>query len=1515
MKTLLKIAFLFITASLFAQQGKALKTYYTQQQPEKIYAHLNNVLYLPEETVYYKLYGTMAGNNPYTKSDYVYVDIYDPSGKKADAQTYMLTQGGAAGSFTLSAEAPSGMYVIKAYTRYQQQLGDTPFEKQFFVQKVIAPRVLMTLDFKKKGYGAGESAEADFVLKNNQNLPIRNQNVEFEIFIAGKTQNTLTAVTDTEGKATLAFSLPDDLQSNDGIINVKVLYDNIKESITKSIPINLNFADLQFLPEGGNYIAGQPSNLFFIAKNEFGKPLDVSGYIQDEAGNRVQEFTSFYDGMGKVAFTPQANKKYSAVITSPFRSEKRYEFPIALSSGYQLNVGAAMQSLAVAVYSPEKASGELLLRSQDKVVKSIPFNAKEGSSMLSIETKGVPMGTYAVSLLINGQIVAERLVFINYQDGLSIELTTDKEVYGPREQVKVTVVTKDEEGKPVPSSLSVAVVDEKLLTYMDDKQHNLLTWMFFGFELKGNVHEPRFYFDEKEPLEKRLTALDLLLNTHGWRRFSQSEINAYDGAPTTIIAERSNDIEGFVLDNKNEPASLKVYLISDTGKVYETHSDKSGFFKFTRTHFEKNAMLATEGKRGKEYTIKNSVSDIQSVLKLKEEFKVAADAGNKVFETPGRTLAKPADAVALADQKGEAVNMKEASNNLEEVVVVGYGAMNKRAVTGAVTVVSAHDFSVTKSLAGMLAGVNVTMGTGAPGSGETVRIRGVGTVNGNLEPLVVVDGAPYSRNENGSVLGGLNPQMIESLTVLKDAAATAIYGSRGGNGVIIITTKRGAGGNGILLGKKRHYTFEEINKDTSRKLNIPAGFYAPVYTTTETEQKTDFRNCIYWNATVQTDTNGSAAFDYYNSDETATFTIWAEGTSYKGDLGLKKHSYAVKEPVETDLKLPLFTTQEDEIKIPLRVKNNSDKSLDVDALLSKSGYFETVGDNIQLSLTANESRVVYFTIKAVTAGQKIPVRVTLSASGHTVAIDKTIDIYSKGFPKTVNFSGVKTGAENFVIQNPVPGSIESGIKFITNPYNSFSDGIESMLREPHGCFEQASSSNYPNVMALQLLTSRGINDDVKKKALSLLKKGYEMLKGYESKSGGFEWFGGDPGHEALTAYGLLQFHEMQEFMDIDKDMINRSIKWLNKRKDGRGGYTQHSGLDAIGHGKYEVVNAYIVFVLSEMGQKENISEEYRTALAEALKSKDAYRSSLVAIAAYNLGDMASYRKLLDNIKGEVAKLTHDKVEADATIVNSYDLSKSIEWASLYAMAIMKGGNITPELPDVLNFIQSSKKLSGFGSTQATALAMKAITNFSRMTKAGSSQAKITATINNVAVNISSVDDGGNISVNTTGNINGGTNSVNVNIENGKQVPYLFYVSYSSYQPENSPECQLSLKTGLTRSKIKVSETTRLEAQVTNNTNAPVANPLVRIGIPGGTSPEIWQLKELVDKNVIAYYEIFGSELVLYLRSLNAREIRNINIDLKAQVPGMYKGIASSAYLYYNNEHKNWISGLEVEIIE
>ena len=155
------------------------------------------------------------------------------------------------------------------------------------------------------------------------------------------------------------------------------------------------------------------------------------------------------------------------------------------------------------------------------------------------------------------------------------------------------------------------------------------------------------------------------------------------------------------------------------------------------------------------------------------------------------------------------VTMADDQHNLDEVMVVAYGTTKKASFTGSAANISDADFSddktsLVKSLSGKLAGVRVGASTGDPGAGQNISIRGIGSVNGNTQPLYVVDGVPVTdgydeQNEMSnvrsvSVLTTLDPNDIESMTVLKDAAASSLYGSRAANGVIIITTKKGNSG-------------------------------------------------------------------------------------------------------------------------------------------------------------------------------------------------------------------------------------------------------------------------------------------------------------------------------------------------------------------------------------------------------------------------------------------------------------------------------------------------------------------------------------------------------------------------------------------------------------------------------------------------------------------------------------------------------------------------------------------------
>ena len=151
--------------------------------------------------------------------------------------------------------------------------------------------------------------------------------------------------------------------------------------------------------------------------------------------------------------------------------------------------------------------------------------------------------------------------------------------------------------------------------------------------------------------------------------------------------------------------------------------------------------------------------------------------------------------VSVGSQQSLRITMSEDTQNLEEVVVVGYGAVRKRDLTGSVTSVAVSDLDkqpvvrIEDALKGKAAGVQITKGNAAPGASMKIRIRGTNSVNGNNEPLYVIDGFV------GGDFQSLNPNDIETINVLKDASATSLYGSRGSNGVVLITTKRAKEGD------------------------------------------------------------------------------------------------------------------------------------------------------------------------------------------------------------------------------------------------------------------------------------------------------------------------------------------------------------------------------------------------------------------------------------------------------------------------------------------------------------------------------------------------------------------------------------------------------------------------------------------------------------------------------------------------------------------------------------------------
>lgn len=164
---------------------------------------------------------------------------------------------------------------------------------------------------------------------------------------------------------------------------------------------------------------------------------------------------------------------------------------------------------------------------------------------------------------------------------------------------------------------------------------------------------------------------------------------------------------------------------------------------------------------------------------------------------------------------------------LKDVVVIGYGSVKKKDLTGAITSVGEDELqkgtvSPDRMLVGKVAGVQVTPSGGAPGSGSRIRIRGGASLTASNDPLIIIDGIPVENSGvsgSPSLLSTINPNDIESMNILKDASATAIYGSRASNGVIIITTKKAAYGQKVKVDFSTQFSLSSI----SDKLDLLSG--------------------------------------------------------------------------------------------------------------------------------------------------------------------------------------------------------------------------------------------------------------------------------------------------------------------------------------------------------------------------------------------------------------------------------------------------------------------------------------------------------------------------------------------------------------------------------------------------------------------------------------------------------------------------------------------------------------------
>ncbi|MBA0884898.1 hypothetical protein [Flavobacterium undicola] len=289
--------------------------------------------------------------------------------------------------------------------------------------------------------------------------------------------------------------------------------------------------------EGGQLISGINSNVAFKAINSKGFPVEVSGTLF-ENNTPLLHFKSSHTGMGVLAFTPDSNKKYHIQLSEP-ASDKNYDIAAIEAGGKVLRlVSNTKDALVFKITQSDALKAEMVyLRLQMRgVVYSIAKGLLKKELLIKIPLKEVPQGIAEVTLFNENALpVAERLVFVNQDQKLTITTELNKSGFTTREKANLKIKVTDENGQPAVAHLGLSVYDAIYQNKLDSK--NIQSHFLLSTQLKGNIYNPAYYFNEQN--QDRKQALDVLMLTQGWRNYVWNESN---------LKELGNTLKPIVFD-------------------------------------------------------------------------------------------------------------------------------------------------------------------------------------------------------------------------------------------------------------------------------------------------------------------------------------------------------------------------------------------------------------------------------------------------------------------------------------------------------------------------------------------------------------------------------------------------------------------------------------------------------------------------------------------------------------------------------------------------------------------------------------------------------------------------------------------------------------------------------------------------------------------------------------------------------------------------------------------------------
>jgi uncharacterized protein YfaS (alpha-2-macroglobulin family) len=1521
-------------------------------------------IYQPGQTIHVRALALDRSNHEAAADRKLTFEIEDSRGNKVFKKIARTDKFGiASAEFSLADEVNLGTYHLRSLMGEDDAPANTS-EIALNVERYVLPKFKVAVELAgknskaRRGYRPGDhvtgTVRANYFFGKpvEGEVTLKASAMDVAVFEAGSAQGK----TDRDGAYHFDFTLPAYFAGRpltQGVARVLVeatVKDSAGHSESRGEPITVSDSPLLItaVPEGGTLVPHLENEVFVLASYPDGTPAQASLSVQtagdseqrvktDESGVAIVRVNA---GAGQEMLEVEANDQEGnhASTRIPLQSRSGGDARILLRT--ERAVYRAGDRIQLRVFSTQnRGTAYVDIVKEGQTVLTRDVDIVDGQAELTITATPEMAGTVDVSAYVFGRdarpVADHRLVFVQPADELKVEATAENAVYKPGQDARVRFRVTNARGQGVQAALGLQVVDEAVFA-LAEKQPGFAKVFFY---LEQEVLKPRYEIHsigmsdivepaEKAQAERRDRAARALFSATEMVNANKFETEFGRSVPQTKYAEYAGRYGTHFTAQAQKVAELMTHGFA------KTPGEKDGAKIFSRIANSGNPEL-----RDSWYTSLR-VSPVPVHLFANQQYLELRSAGpDKQFNTVDDLVAY------LKVERTKVVTGKNRGTSKIEASIE-------------------HD-------RGPINGLAEISGTAVDQEGRALdgaNVRVIEAASGKVRTALVNADGQFSLN--GLTPGDYQIEVVtQAETVVKKmsleardrAVVSAFLGRQSEVSVVAVTNsarfqpwpRREAWDvrGGVAL-EDRMMNFKAFPAPAPNQVVVTAqaatvevvsngAASVPVADakSSATHVRSYFPEALYINPEIITDGEGRASVSIPLADSITTWRMAMLVSTRAGALGSATSSLKVFQDFFVDLDLPVTLTQGDRVSIPVAIYNYAGERGDVDLKLQPESWYSLVDDTAEKSVTVDPSRVggSQFTLEARRIGK---FKLTLSArmrggAERADVVVREIEVVPNGREQNLVVNGRLEQAAQHELNFPagaVPDASKIFVRLYPGPLSQVIEGMDSLLRMPFGCFEQTSSSTYPNVLALDYMKrTKKLTPEVHAKAEGFIANGYQRLLTFEVAGGGFSWFGNAPANKILTAYGLMEFSDMSKVHDVDPKLITRTQQWLAAQQQADGSWkpdTQFINEGATNRYNSDLlrITAYLAWSLENTGYQGPAVDRAKDFMEKHMASGpklDPYTLAVLANFAVDYGKDRAFTAQTMQMLIDAHQEKDDKVwwTSEETGVYSTGASASVETTALATQALLKWGQASGTARKALAYIASKKDAQGaWGTTQATIMALRALL---LATEKGSADVRGTV---EVVVNdkpteklVLTEENNDLLHQFVFSADSKGPSKVELRFEGKGGLAYQVVGRYFIPWDEKPAGEPLNIGVAYDRTHLSQDDIATATATIRNNLPKPANMVMVDLGIPPGFDLLSEDLQSYIEKSAhlksgrLEKFSLTATQAILYFDSFAAGDTVTLKFRLRAKYPIRAKTFESRVYEYYDPDVHSVARPVQLEV--